>query len=186
MTITYADIRSSIDMGDIVSPDVNRGHEYRHQGVLYTYTAHDDCSTIMDEQGEGVWCGQLVWAHERNAYGYVRRPDGFDGNAEVIDRDRGSQLWWQPMEDCTPGSDIRASVRRTINDLREYGYIGIEVSGGGQTEALWMIGATEYEYHKEVVADLITECYALKLLADADRADYLRYYAPDLERWLNY
>lgn len=102
-------------------------------GRTLRLTTEPDDMSITDEQGTGVWCGQLEWDDRRrqNSYGYTLRPIGFDGGAEVIYRDGSNALWWQPMEDCKPGSEIRAAVRREILDLINYGYrsIILEVIG---------------------------------------------------------
>jgi hypothetical protein len=59
--------------------------------------------------------GRIAWAPSQSS-----RPDGFDGSAEVIDRDRGNVLWWQPYRE---GKKVYNSPkdRRQVMDLLEYG-----------------------------------------------------------------
>lgn len=52
-----------------------------------TLTLHvepDQDTSILDEQGEGVWCGRLEWAvSNRYTDGYAR-PEWADGGAELL------------------------------------------------------------------------------------------------------
>lgn len=82
----------------------------------------DQCASIMDEQGDGAWCGWLEWDRPHPYSVYRSRPDGFDGRAEVIRSDRGDRLWWQPPADAMPGTELHASLRSTIGDILDYGY----------------------------------------------------------------
>lgn len=110
------------DDGDTVHLSEYEGFSDDDTRILRLRLEPDDM-TIMDEAGEGVWCGRLAWDDRNvNDYGWRRRPDGFDGRAEVIYRDRGDRMWWQVPDDIAPGSEAHASLRRTILDIIEYGY----------------------------------------------------------------
>jgi hypothetical protein len=63
--------------------------------VLRLRLLPDDTSSINDYDADG----SIEWTYNTD-YGAVR-PDHFTGRARIIDRDRGSCLWWEP-----PGSDI--------------------------------------------------------------------------------
>lgn len=78
----------------------------------------DDIDPFDDTVGAGEWCGRIAWRDNRRA----QRPDGFDGNAEVV-RISGDAYWWQPGADApTRGTDEFAHYRRTVLDLAETGY----------------------------------------------------------------
>jgi hypothetical protein len=77
-----------------------------------------------------------IGVNDFDCYGFVQwshgteRPPGFDGSAEVLQRDRGSRLWWQPYRD---GSEVCNSARdrRLVADIVEYGFqsLGLELWG---------------------------------------------------------
>ena len=55
--------------------------------------------------------------------GYRERPSGFDGGAELIRFGRGEAVWWQPPHDVVLDSGLRRSLRRTVEDILEYGFV---------------------------------------------------------------
>lgn len=68
----------------------------------------DDCSTIDDFETYG----KCLWSDGR------QRPPGFDGSAEVLDRSRGSRLWWQPYRE---GKQVYTDCRFAVSEIIEYG-----------------------------------------------------------------
>lgn len=140
-----------------------------------------DDHSLLAEQGEGVWCGRIEWDSGRlNDYGYRSRPDGFDGRAEVIQRDHGYRLWWQVPSDVPIGSDVHRSLRSTIGEILEYGYSGFilhllapedQADAVGHrpvlaTASLWGIEPLpDSDYRESVIHDLIDE---LEEESDAD------------------
>lgn len=109
--------------GDTFTMDDGREVELRVQT--------DEYMSIMDEQGPGMWCGQLEWTHQTNDYGWPIRPEWADGGAEILRRERGDVLWWRPLDDCLKDRTIRDAVRSTVLELLEYGYsiVTVEVDG---------------------------------------------------------
>jgi hypothetical protein len=188
---TFQSIFDRIDPKDIdiaYSDDRSGGEVYEIDGREYKVRYEtDDISSIMDEQGEGVWCGQLVWEDSRrkNDYGYVTRPAGFDGNAERLHVGRGyDAIWWQPEADCKPNSDIRASVRRTILDIFEDGYCGVVVEDveTGMVESRFGLECTNKDrWHEGEARELIAEMHAEYVKKQWNR----QWTASDLERALN-
>lgn len=133
--------------------------------VLRLKVEPDEYVSIMDEQGEGVWCGRLEWSDRR----HDNRPDGFDGGAEVIYRDRGDRLWWQPPDDCKRDPEIRKAVRRQILDLLEYGYVvvilellGPEPDAMGRRPVLdwYVLGAVVWSYDDAYIAEIVSHLRA--------------------------
>lgn len=130
----------------------------------------DEISSIFDEQGEGVWCGKLEWSHQTNAYGWTVRPDGFDGNAEILERDHRSALWWQPLEDCKPNSETRRLVREAVLDCLRYGYVGIMLkTDDGYRDSLFgiepfpddaMVRATVEDLYLDIRVDMERDAVA--------------------------
>lgn len=68
----------------------------------------DDCSDF----GDFETYGKVEWSGGR------QRPPGFDGSAEVLDRSRGSRLWWQPYRE---GKQVYKDCRSAVCDILEYG-----------------------------------------------------------------
>ena len=128
----------------------------------------DDDSSIMDEQGEGVWCGRLAWVNRDRWTGHdAPRPDGFDGRARKLQRNSGDPIWWQPPEDLD--ADNIVAMSKTLLDLLEYGYCGVivELCDGEdayhrpivvKTASLWGIEPfPDKDYLAEVVRELVEE-----------------------------
>jgi len=110
--------------------------------------------------------------------GRTERPDGFDGNAEKIEVDRGLWVWWQPPRgemawtepDGTParrGSETFRKCRESVIDLLRCGFTGVvltvtdECDCCGQdvteTASLWGIDSLDDGYLADVVGDLLSE-----------------------------
>ncbi len=121
--------------------------------VMTLHVEPDPDMSIMDEQGEGVWCGQLEWTHQTNDYGWPARPEWADGGAEILQRDRGDVLWWRPLDDCLQDRGLRDRVRSTVCELLKYGYVsvGVEVEG----ETAWLGGCDSV--YPELVEELAGE-----------------------------
>jgi len=74
------------------------------------------------------YLGRVEWskANSYNKTSYIfdkhPRPNGFDGNAEILKKDGGSNLWWQPPQDVERGSDQFRAVKKTALSVIEYGY----------------------------------------------------------------
>lgn len=176
---TFTTVRERIDSDDI---DLSYGAwtEYVIDGRTYRVKLdRDDCASIFDEQGEGMWCGRLQWETD-NDYGHVR-PDDFDGNAEVLSTDLREALWWQPEPDCKPNSEVRAQVRKHVMANLEDGYYTIDVADEDERlVSACSLDAPVWpdtgEWHRYSAADLIAELHADYI--DASWAQ------PDLQRWM--
>lgn len=177
---TFSTVRERIDSDMDFDLDFDSWTEFIIDGRTFRLKLGPcEYGSIMDEQGEGVWCGRLEWSAS-NDYGKVR-PEGFDGNAEVLDTDRNMSLWWQPMEDCKPNTEVRAQVRKQIVANLTEGYYEVEVvDEDGRTEYAGNLDAPVWpdrgEWHRYSAADLIAEMHA----------DYIdaSWAMPDLQRWM--
>lgn len=93
-----------------------------------------DHMSILDEQGEGVWCGRIEWGTNDPDTGYSRRPHDFTGAAEKIYSDRFDVLWWEvPADLRSPDmAESKAATRGVIRDIIDFGYksIGVELCEG--------------------------------------------------------
>lgn len=151
------------DDGDRVT--MEDGRELRLRVVPDEYTS------IMDEQGEGVWCGRLAWPHHNRETGRDERPSDMDGGARLIRYGRGHDaIWWQVPADLLRGEGDLAAVESAIRDLLEYGYsqVGVELwetvtdSRGTEHQVkvadAWVGGC--YAVDEELVADLVAEVLA--------------------------
>lgn len=126
---------------------------------------------------DGDWFGSLEFVKApgrwdvRRDYGYEHgpRPEGFDGNAEILRGHNFDPIWWQPPVDAKRGSDLFDSLRRGVVDILEYGYCGLilEVLDGTdaygapivtEVASLWGIEPfPDRAYVAEVVRDLAAE-----------------------------
>lgn len=126
---------------EIVSALTDDGDEYEDRdGRVWTLTMpQDECSSLMDEQGDGMWCGRLEWATRSSLTGYNVRPAGMDGRARIL---RPTQcrdaVWWQPPADVA--EEYLSSMAANIDDILSYGYCGIMVeTDDGYAASLWGI-----------------------------------------------
>jgi hypothetical protein len=130
----------------------------------------DTDSNLMDEQGEGEWCGKLAWPKRNRDLGRDERPDGFTGGAEII-RLRDGNVWWEVPVDLRgeANREARDSHRRAITDLLEYGYDvavvevceGTDVYGRPIVRNVASIGGVEFGTddvgRREILGDLVRE-----------------------------
>ena len=106
-------------------------------GVTLRLTVEPDCDANPFECDD--YLGTIVHRDSapRNEYGRPMRPDGFDGNAEVIQLGRSDFYWWQPPADAprrgTPEWD---DFRRYVVELGEYGYAVVIVDVEVGTDAV--------------------------------------------------
>jgi len=132
----------------------------------------DEDTSIFDEP---FW-GEFQWVRGDSDYAPARsrRPDEFDGNAEIIAKDHGSCLWWQPPRGDYALSHGRgtpefAEFRQSVKDLLEYGFCGVmlELLDGVdayqrpivvEVESTWGIDSLNNgEYLAEIVKELAGE-----------------------------
>lgn len=135
--------------------------------VRLSIEADSDASVM----GDGDWYGALAWSEESSWSRWrAPRPDGFDGNAEIIRPTQGhDELWWQPPADMARGTDAFDKLRATLCDVLDYGYVWASVEvfthrdiyGRGCVENVASLGGIEamYDagYMAEVVGDLLAE-----------------------------
>lgn len=137
-------------------------------GITWTIRQEHDSDSNLDDCD---WWGKVEWDKPNRYSDHSRRPDGFNGNAEVVHTDGRSRLWWQPPADVKRTDDnfkgLRAKVRGWYRD--EWSYCGIVVAMytpcatcGGEKEvdaSLWGIESDSGDdYFAETIADLISEC----------------------------
>lgn len=67
--------------------------------------------------------GGLKW--QRNVNDHAVRPDGFDGNAEIIEKTWDQSLWWQPPIDVERNTPAYTTLRSLVVDILNYGFWGI-------------------------------------------------------------
>jgi len=161
--MTKLDLSDLRDDGDTV--DLPDGRTLRVRIVV------DEDHSVTDEE---FW-GEFEWVRGSRWDDHTRRPDGFDGNAEIFDRDHGSVLWWQPPRgdyalSYGRGTKEFAEFRQSVRDLLNYGFKGVivELLDGfdayqrpivTQSESLWGIDSVEDGALAYVVADLVAEMH---------------------------
>lgn len=121
----------------------------------------DSDASINDYDSDG----RIEWTRG-NSYGPVR-PSDFTGRAQILDRNNGYHLWWEPYHDLTE-NQIR-SERPRIRDLVEYGFCGyiLELCDGTDaygrpivvdTASLWGIEPfADAAYTRELLGDLLAD-----------------------------
>jgi len=155
-------------LGDVIDALIDSG-AVEGGGRMLRLTHEPDDMSIMDEQGDGVWCGRLEWGRRSSCTGHNLRPDGFDGGAEIIYTDGRDSLWWQVPADVKRGSDSYRSLRRVITDILEHGYqvvvvelcAGFNAYGDPVVREFASLGCVEpfpgRDYEREIVAGLVHE-----------------------------
>jgi hypothetical protein len=130
--------------------------------------------------GEGWVYGRAQWVERQETYAdgpeasrwKFPRPDGFDGNAEILMRHARAALWWQPYVedgDVRRGTPAFAEYRQQVYDLFEFGFnqIGVELLDGTDaygrpivTRCAWLAGVDPFpdrDYVRSIVVDLLSE-----------------------------
>ena len=112
------------------------------------------------------------YSHDYIRDGHAERPNDFTGNAEKIQTDRGSWIWWEPPADGPKRGTLGfGNFRRQVRDLLEMGFSGVTLELCSGTDAygrpivinvasLWGIDSFEGGYLFEVVAELAAEVLA--------------------------
>ena len=82
---------------------------------------------------------------------------------------RSDDLWWNVPDDVVIGSDVHRSLRQTICDLHEYGYVTVCLERCEGTDVYGHLIVTDYaclggvesmadaDYVREIVGDLLAE-----------------------------
>ncbi len=95
--------------------DVDAGYgapeTIEHDGVQYRVTVDLDDMPVLPIQNWGdIWGKTSEYAYDYTNDRETPRPDGFTGNAEKIEVDRGYWVWWEPFND---GGDYPINKRGT-------------------------------------------------------------------------
>lgn len=129
-------------------------------GIEYTARIEPDDLSLLDEQGEGMWCGRIEWTRGDD-YGSRKPADFVNGRTVKLVTDDGSTLWWEVPADVPMGE--RRELERAIRDILDYGYVGVVVeSNDGQGEALWGIAPSDYNYQTTVANELLDQLMAAR------------------------
>jgi len=141
-----------------------------------TVELDDGCTLRLSVEPDDIdpfreWeCYGRVAPVERDRYGdQAERPDGYNGNAEILSYGHGS-VWWQPSPDGPKrGTPEFKRERSHVRDLLEYGMCGLvlELCNGTdaygrpvvvRTASLWAIEPfPEHEYVTTILRDLWSE-----------------------------
>ena len=161
--LELADLVEAADVGELTDHDdeLELPGGYRLKLVVES----DPDSQIEDS---GDWFGRLEWAKDGD-YG-SRRPDGMDGRAKILERDRWSgSFWWQPPTDIGPEhlDGLESSIRQIMRD--GYYWVALELRPPAcescrcaepPTISQWGIGGVDdigAEYIRELTRDLVGE-----------------------------
>ena len=155
-------------------PDIptDDGDTFDHGGHTYRVRIEpDECSSILDEQGEGVWCGRIEWGRQNVNTGRDERPADFTGGAERLHYGRSyDSIWWEVPADLRGDANRegRDATRRSIVDLLEYGYSIVSLErlamcdlGHTHIDAVESLGMVEAmaddAYLRTILGDLLAE-----------------------------
>lgn len=134
-------------------------------GITYTFKVEPDYfMSLLDEQGEGVWCGRIEWNDNDTYSSLPIKPSHFvNGRTVRLDTDRNSTLWWEVPSDVPMNE--RSGLERTIRDCLHYGYsVFVVESSDGFTAC---VGGVEPNAEvQDFVGELIGEIESDRELAD--------------------
>lgn len=145
----------------------------------------------MTAADDGDWYGAIApvrWAHRYDAdyHQQPERPNGFTGNAEKLHYGRGEVVWWEPPSDVKRGTDGFTTLRATLRDVLEYGYVVVSLELCRGTDAygrpvvvdVASIGGVEAmardDYMREIVSELAAELTDDETETTQTRLEYLR------------
>lgn len=133
--------------------------------TLRLYITPDDGFTI----NEYDCYGRIEWSRVFDD-GTHTRPDTMNGDARIIDRERGSVLWWQPP--CDLAREHYAKYQNDVTDICRYGFqvytlellSGSDVYGRGIVTRYATMGGIEPfisdDYAGSVLRDLLSDLQA--------------------------
>ncbi len=140
-------------------------------GRRFRLELEPDCESITDISDFGECYGRTEWTRNTD-YG-PRRPFDFSGNAEIMVRDHGSSLWWEPYDigDIPNGRAGKefADYRQNVRDILEFGFYvarleqltGSDAYGRPIVTAFATLGGIEpfpdTDYLKEIAGELFEE-----------------------------
>lgn len=152
--------------------------EYGAPAVFELADGREFALTIELDEDTNIRDYETFDSFSKYAYDYARdgrepRPDDMDGNAEKIQVDRGSYVWWQPPADVKRTDEGFAAFRATVRDILECGYCGYVLELRRGTDAmgrpiaekvasLWGIEniyecRPDSEYGQSIIRDLVAE-----------------------------
>jgi hypothetical protein len=159
-------------LADDIGSTYGAPNTHKVGSVLWRATLEPDelsWSENLRDHGD-VWGDTAYPDHRPNDYGYRdARPEGFDGNAEILRVGRNDPIWWQPPADVPRTSPHFAELRRQVSDLLEYGFQVITVERCEGTDAYGrpivvaaasLGGIEPYAdgaYLRELIGDLVDE-----------------------------
>lgn len=154
-------IIAAIEAADMSSLSYDGGTITLPEGWTLRCTVEtDQWSNPLDDMGEDMWTG-AVTTSRIDSIGHAIRPDGFDGKAEILDRDWHTAMWWQVPADVERGSETYYSLRREILDLLHYGYEIITLSlvapNGTIVADTSLGGISPNSKPEEIAADMLGE-----------------------------
>lgn len=142
-------------------------------GIEYRYRVVDDQDHSVFDDGD--WYGELDMSVTHSWNTRPDRPGHFDGNSELLSFGRSNdRVWWQPTTEVKRGTDEFRSLRSSLLELLEYGYVGVIVETDQDSESLWGIGAMDTECINDTVCELIDEIRS-RIAGTSD----------DVTRWVN-
>jgi hypothetical protein len=121
-----------VDMTWDGSVDLDNGDRVRVTIESDEHTSVDDfdcygrLAWVEDYRGDADWHRYgTSWVYSGQ---HAPRPDGFDGNAEILDVGHGDRMWWQPPADGFPrGTDEFRRMRTALVDLLCHGFSVVSV-----------------------------------------------------------
>ena len=158
-----ASLSDLFDDGDYVNLDDGRSVRLRIEPDQDTSVRDYECYGEFSE-----------YAYDYRHDHHEPRPDGFDGDAEKIQVDRGLWMWWQPPRgdyalDYKRGTPEFATFRSFVIDLASYGFIGLIIEvwhSCGEcstrheetTASIWGVEwGTDDAYRRTLISELLAE-----------------------------
>jgi len=131
-------------------------------GRILRLRVRGDEYTRLEDDGD--WFGAVEWVPYAGGLP-GNRPHTMNGAAEVLDRTRYSQLWWQPPTDAVKDATLRKSLKRSIEMIMAYGYSeyvlelceGRDAYGRPIVTNMTSRGGIEPTYDSEFIDEIVAE-----------------------------
>lgn len=158
---------STFDVGDILEELTDDGDTFElSDGRTLRLRIEPDAGTTINDFDCYGKMSKYAFDYVHDAH--APRPDGFNGNAEKIQVDRGYWVWWQPPDDIPRSSEQFSEFRRMVRDLLEIGFyqVGLELLDGTDAygrpivvkqEWLGGVDSIEEDHLADILSDMLAE-----------------------------
>ena len=137
MTMTTDDL---VELDEMELPSEEGTYRLADGRIVRVSLGPDYDSNIQDDDSYG----RLAWPVRTRSSewtGRTSRPEGFDGNAEILRGGQHDPIWWQPPVDIPRSSPEFSHLRVALEDILSYGYatLVLELLEGTDAYGRWIV-----------------------------------------------